>query len=207
MSRPLYIYGAGGHARVILATATAAGIEGKGVFDDDPDKAGSTVDGCPIVGAFDRDLVRDADLVLAIGDNRTRQRIAGELGDSVNWGTLIHPHAIVDRTVEIAEGTVVFAGVIIQPGTSVGRHVIINTAATIDHDCMVGSFAHVAPGVHVAGHVDVGDGALLGIGASVVPGVAIGPWAKVGAGAGVTRDVGDHRTVVGVPARDLYAER
>lgn len=47
----------------------------------------------------------------------------------------------------------------------------------------------------------VRQGATIGAGAIILCGVTIGRNASVGAGAVVTRDVPDHRVVVGVPAR------
>jgi acetyltransferase EpsM len=79
--------------------------------------------------------------------------------------------------------------------------VILNTSCSVDHDCVVEDFAHLAPGVRLAGNVHVGEGALLGVGSCVIPGVRIGRWATVGAGAAVIEDVPDYATVVGVPAR------
>jgi acetyltransferase-like isoleucine patch superfamily enzyme len=47
----------------------------------------------------------------------------------------------------------------------------------------------------------VGRGATIGAGAIIVCGLAIGRYASVAAGAIVTRDVPDHRLVLGRPAR------
>jgi acetyltransferase-like isoleucine patch superfamily enzyme len=77
---------------------------------------------------------------------------------------------------------------------------IVNTGATIDHDCVLGDGVHVCPGAHLAGEVRVGDETWIGIGASVVQSVCIGSRAVVGAGAVVIGDVPDDVTVVGVPA-------
>jgi len=73
----------------------------------------------------------------------------------------------------------------------------------VDHECEIGAFVHLAPGVALAGRVRVGEGAFLGIGARVIPGRGIGAWAVVGAGAVVLDDVPDGVTVAGVPARPL----
>lgn len=34
-------------------------------------------------------------------------------------------------------GTVVMAGAIINPGATIGDGVIVNTSASVDHDCMI----------------------------------------------------------------------
>lgn len=84
---------------------------------------------------------------------------------------------------------------------ALGGHGIVNTGATVDHDCVVGDYAHLAPGVHLAGSVRVGEGAFLGIGSVVSPGVRIGRWTTLGAGAVAIRDLADGAVAVGVPAR------
>lgn len=82
----------------------------------------------------------------------------------------------------------------------IGEHVIVNTGATIDHDCIVADYAHLAPGVHLAGSVHVGEGAFLGIGSVVSPGVKIGRWSTLGAGAVAIHDLADGVVAAGVPA-------
>mgnify|MGYP003783991267 FL=1 len=77
----------------------------------------------------------------------------------------------------------------------------MNTAATVDHHCLIGEGAHVAPGAHLAGWVSVGEQALIGVGASVRDRIRIGARAVIGAGAAVVTDVPDGTTACGVPAR------
>ena len=78
---------------------------------------------------------------------------------------------------------------------------MINTSASIDHDCVLGECVFIAPGARLGGNVRVGDLSFIGIGASVLPGCALGRNVTVGAGAVVIGDVPDNVTVVGVPAR------
>jgi acetyltransferase-like isoleucine patch superfamily enzyme len=98
----------------------------------------------------------------------------------------------------------VCAGAIVQPGASIGSHTIINTGASVDHDCGIGDFVHIAPGVHLAGGVRIAEGAFLGIGAGVLPNVCVGEWAVLGAGAVAIRDVGARSVAVGVPATRVH---
>jgi acetyltransferase-like isoleucine patch superfamily enzyme len=89
----------------------------------------------------------------------------------------------------------------VQPGTSIGQHVILNTAATVDHDSIVEDFVHIGPGCNLAGNVAVGEGTFFGIGSRAVPGCRVGPWTTVGAGAAVVHDLPANVTAGGVPAK------
>jgi sugar O-acyltransferase (sialic acid O-acetyltransferase NeuD family) len=147
----------------------------------------------------------EAHAVLAIGDNRTRQRFADPA--RCRFATIVHPRAIVDPSVKLGPGTVVFAGAVIQPDTTLGAHVIVNTGASIDHDCWLDDFVHIAPGVRLAGNVSLDTGAFLGIGSVAIPGARVGEWTTVGAGAAVIQDVPADVVAAGVPARVLRSKR
>lgn len=196
------VLGAGGHAKVVIATARAAGFDVTAVLDDNPRLHGSRISEVPVTGFINASgLPVGVGAVLAIGSNPSRRAVAGRIG--CKWATIIHPEARIDATVVVGEGTVVFAGVVVQPDTVIGAHTILNTSCSVDHDCRVGNYAHLAPGTHLAGSCSVEEGGFVGIGAVIVPGLRVGAWAVVGAGAVVTRDVAPGVTVVGVPARPL----
>ena len=72
----LYIIGAGGHGRVVSATAEAAGFDVIGFFDDRSDLAGVKIDGYPVIGPLPPALPRDGHFVIAIGDCATRRAVA-----------------------------------------------------------------------------------------------------------------------------------
>jgi acetyltransferase-like isoleucine patch superfamily enzyme len=71
----------------------------------------------------------------------------------------------------------------------------------VEHDVVVGHFAHISPNATLGGSVRVGDFSHIGLGASILPGVRIGAHVIVGAGATVTRDLEDAIVAVGTPAR------
>ncbi|MEZ5341272.1 MAG: DapH/DapD/GlmU-related protein [Acidimicrobiales bacterium] len=85
----------------------------------------------------------------------------------------------------------------------IGRHVLINTGASVDYDNIIGDFAHISPNTTLSGHVEVGEGTHIGAGATVIPSVKIGRWCTIGAGSVVLSDIPDFATAVGVPARIL----
>jgi sugar O-acyltransferase (sialic acid O-acetyltransferase NeuD family) len=202
MSPPgdLIIVGAGGHAKVVVATARAAGFRVVSIADDARGRWGEQLLGVAVAGPTEP-VLRDprAQVVLAIGDNAARRRLAATA--RCRFVSVVHPTAIVDPTVQLGPGSVVFAGAVIQPDTILGAHAIVNTAASIDHDCRLGEAVHVAPGARLAGNVTLGDAVFLGIGVVVIPGVTIGARTTVGAGAAVVTDLPPDVVAVGVPAR------
>ena len=203
--KPIWLFGAGGHARVIIDAIAAEGKQRiAGALDDNISLHGSHVDGVPIVDAITTETIRRLGIrraILAIGDNRRRANVAQRLDGLVEWAHIIHPQAHVGAKVSFGEGTVIMAGAIVQTGTRLGKHVIINTGATVDHDSLVNDFAHIAPGAHLAGNVVIGAGSLVGIGASVVNGTHVGSWGTLGAGAVAAGNIPDNVVAVGIPAR------
>lgn len=199
------VVGAGGHAKVVISTARADGYNVTRVVDDDPAHWGQDHHGVIVSGPVAPVLADPAArVVLAIGDNRTRLRLAESA--RCTFVRIIHPAALVDGTVAVGGGTVVFAGAIVQPDTILGDHVIVNTGASIDHDCVLEAGVHVAPGARLAGNVTLGEAVLIGIGAVVIPGVTIGDGTTVGAGAAVVGDLPAGVVARGVPARAFPRE-
>jgi sugar O-acyltransferase (sialic acid O-acetyltransferase NeuD family) len=208
----LIVVGGGGHAKVVIEVARAAGEEIAGYCDP------RGADGHTLLAA--RWLGDDGALaalrgegygraVIALGDNRRRdqaQRFAAAQGWSL--AALVHPRAVVSPSAQIGAGTVIMAGAVINAATVIGEGVIVNTMASVDHDGAIGDFAHLAPGSHLAGYVTVGRGALIGVGSAVGRGrpLRIGEWARVGTGSVVIRDVPAEVTVAGNPARRIDAE-
>lgn len=202
----LLIYGASGHAKVII-DAVERGSQYKiaGLFDDDPKLHGSDCFSYRVLGGFETlegASHRRCPLVIAVGSNDARCKLDERLS-VLGWqfACVIHPSTHIGRGVTLGPGTVVMAGAVINTDTIVGRHAIINTGATLDHDCIIEEFAHISPGAHLAGGVRIGRLAHVGIGAVVIQGIHIGEGAIIGAGAAVVDDVPDHVTAVGVPAR------
>lgn len=200
--RSLTIIGSGGHAKVVIATARAVGFTDLVLADDDLARIGHEVHGVR-VSLSAAEVLADAraSVAIAIGHNPTRAKLAQ--GAACAFVTLVHPAAHVDPSVELGEGSVVFAGAIVQPATIIGAHSILNTSCSVDHDSRLGLAVHLAPGVRLCGGVSVGDFTLIGVGAVVIPGIRIGASATVGAGAAVVKDVADNATVVGIPARSI----
>jgi sugar O-acyltransferase (sialic acid O-acetyltransferase NeuD family) len=196
----LYVAGAGGHAKVVVAALQAGGHEVLAAYDDRFQTGGDLL-GVPVAGTIERLAELGAVRVaMAIGDNADRRKVVGRVPGAA-WVSVVHPRAWVHPEVAVGGGSVIGAGAIVQPGAVLGRHTIVNTAASVDHDARLEDFVHVGPGARIGGGVQIGEGAWIGIGATVIHGIKIGAWTIVGAGAVVIRDQDAGVTVVGVPAR------
>ncbi len=207
MMRRIVLLGAGGHAQVVFDTLKLCGdaIQVIAVLDDAPHLWGQLFQGHVIDGPLAKLAQLPVDgAFVAIGDNRARQRASAIVrAAGVPLINALHPRAVIAADAILGSGIAAFANVVVNPGARIADAVILNTACTVDHHGQIGAHAHIAPGAHLAGGVRVGEGALIGIGAAVIPQILIGKWATIGAGSVVVRDVPDHATVVGVPARIL----
>lgn len=196
--RRLAIIGASGHGKVIADIARRIGYSEIVFFDDD--ESIHECGGYPVVGKSSEAGTIDVNVIVGIGNAGVRKRIQ----ESVNENkivTLIHPDAVVADDVVIDAGTVVMAGAVINPGTHIGKGCIINTCSSVDHDCTVGDYVHVAVGSHLCGTVTVGDGTWIGAGATVSNNISICSDCMIGAGAVIVNDIKKRGTYVGVPAK------
>jgi UDP-perosamine 4-acetyltransferase len=206
--KPVIVIGSGGHAKVLIAALQE--LKRKILFatDSDPVRIGSELLGIPIAGndsLIEQQSPDEVELVNGIGSTGSlalRYRISCRWKDAgYSFATVIHPTAFVARSVQVGPGCQIMAGVVIQPGTVIGGNSIVNTRAAVDHDCQIGEYVHISPGVVLCGSVTVGDQSHVGAGSTVIQGIQIGRQVLVGAGAVVVNDVPDSVMVVGVPAK------
>ncbi len=195
----LYVFGSGGHAKVVISSLQAQGLKVIGIFDDDKNKLNTNILNVPVVGTIDdcqKFKIKKA--VIAIGDNNTREKIANRY--TLNWISVIHPKAIIDPSAQVGKGSVVFPGAILNASAVIGEHSIINTSAIIDHDVKIGSFTHICPGSVITGGVVVGNNCFIGANTSIIPCKRVGMFSTIGAGSVVIKDIPEYCVAVGSPA-------
>jgi len=207
---PLVMWGASGHAKVLHELTRSQGYHLLAIFDNASDSP-PTFLGVPVfIGSAGFEQWRRQTTLegvcglVAIGGARGRDRLDIQARfelDAVTPVTVVHRTAFVAETVTLGPGTQVLAQTAISADARLGAACIVNTAASVDHECLLGDGVHIAPGARLAGCVEVGDRTLVGAGAVVLPRVRLGHDVIVGAGAIVIDDVPDGLVVYGNPAR------
>lgn len=144
------------------------------------------------------------DFILGIGDNQLREKIATLiLLKNKNILNVFHPSASISKSIQIGKGNFIARNVAINPLAEIEDFCILNTGSIIEHECIIKTAAHIAPGAVLAGNVTIGERTFIGANSVVKQGVTIGKDVVIGAGSVVLTDVPDYSKLVGNPARTL----
>ncbi len=198
--KQLVIIGASGHGKVIADIAKKLGYS-EIVFLDD-DESVHECGGYPVLGRSSEVGTIEADVIVGIGNAGVRERIQESIPNE-KLTTLIHPDAVIAEDVVVGKGTVIMAGAVVNPGARIGKGCIVNTCSSVDHDCNVGDYVHIAVGSHLCGTVTVGNSTWVGAGAIVSNNVGICSDCMIGAGAVIVKNIDLAGTYIGNPARKI----
>ncbi|WP_042470999.1 acetyltransferase [Bacillus ndiopicus] len=203
------LIGDSGHGKVIEDCIMANGHQVTAKLDDKYEelfKEDAYIKG-PI-SAVHKLLNKETKIIISIGHNAIRQKIVERLQvEEKQYGTVIHPSAIISPSAIIGYGTVIMPNVVVNAYSTVENHVILNTGCIVEHDCLVSNFVHISPGAVLTGGVSVWEGTQIGARASINPTLQVGKWSMVGAGSAVIRNIPDSVTAVGVPTKIIKERR
>ena len=148
-----YVIGDGGHGRTI---ARLTGAKLLGIGDAVPNK-------CVLYVGF--------------GDARKRQEI---FLSHLMWS--MPPIIYGTNYGFLGDASQLMPGSVAMPGADIMQNVLINTGATVDHDCVIHNHCVLSPGAVLCGNVTLGEGCMIGAGAIIVQGVKLDAWTKIPAG-------------------------
>ncbi|MBC8334519.1 MAG: acetyltransferase [Anaerolineales bacterium] len=207
----ILIIGSGGHAKVIIDIVEKEGLYNiVGLLNKQPN-TNEKILGYDLLGR-EEDLPKLVKvhaiqgIIIAVGDNFTREKvvsIAKEKCPELKFFSAIHPQASIASDASIGQGTVIMAGVSVNPTSSIGEFCILNTNSSLDHDSQMGDFTSLAPGVIVGGECQIGEFSAINIGAILIPRITIGKHSVVGAGSLVNKSVASFEVVYGSPAKKI----
>ena len=209
MKEDIIVVGAGGHAKVLIDIIEEQGQYHIIGISDLQMGVGKQFAGYPILGGnevlkfyFNKGVRNAVNGVGGYRDNVNRSKVFKALKEiGFNFPPIIHPSAVISKSITMGEGCVVFPGVSINTAVDVGANVIIATNASIDHDTNVGDHVLISAGVTIGANVFIEEGTLFALGSKVISGVSISRDTVVGAGAVVTKSIKERGVYLGCPAR------
>ena len=111
-------------------------------------------------------------------------------------GIEIHPAALIGKNLFIDHGM----GVVIGETSEIGDHV------TLYHSVTLGGISpaeNSSSQVNQKRHPTIKNNVIIGSGAQILGPITVGQGSRVGANAVVTKNVPDHATMVGIPAKNI----
>jgi len=142
--------------------------------------------------------------ILGIGDNKIRQNVADLITrKKKKLLNIIHPASVISNYAVIGKGNFIGANVTLNTFARIGNNCILNTGCVVEHECIIEDGVHIAPGAVLAGNVWVGENSFIGANSVIKQGVKIGKDVIIGAGSVILKDIPDHETWVGNPAKKI----
>jgi sugar O-acyltransferase (sialic acid O-acetyltransferase NeuD family) len=209
VSKDLYVWGTGGHAKSLAEIAMASGFQIRAFIS--PNSDFRTFLGFNAYPDLPEGLApTNAVIAIGIGDNFTRQKVWVELNKTYPismFPPLIHPTASIAKDSEIGQGSTVHQNSVVGTSSQVGIFCTLNTSSSIEHDCTVGDFASLGPGTRTGGNVTIGERAVLAIGSTARHGVRIGDDSVLGAASYAHESIPPLTVAVGAPASFLKSRK
>jgi sugar O-acyltransferase (sialic acid O-acetyltransferase NeuD family) len=189
----LALYGYGGHAREV-----AAQIGERVEFYVDDEYA---TDIAKPISKFDPTTHY---MIVAMGDSRSRFDVVQRLPKETVYFTFIHPTALIlDKNIEIGEGSFIGAYSILTTNIKVGKHALLNRANHIGHDTKIGNYFSAMPGAIVSGNVKIYDCVYMGTNSSIREKLSIHSLCTIGMNSCVVKNINEPGVYVGTPAKKL----
>jgi sugar O-acyltransferase (sialic acid O-acetyltransferase NeuD family) len=211
------VYGVGGTSRDLLECIEAINEDRRqwnvlGFIDDNPTLAGTAVFEYPVLGPaaiLGQPTYRHCRIAIGVANDKSlfvRRKIRDALYllpdmNAERLPVIIHPSAVVSRRSRLGAGSVMFSGSFCSGNCSIGMHTLVLQGSAISHDSWLGDCVTLCADVAMGGAVHIGDGAFVGLGATVYPNVRIGQASRIGMGSVVLHHVADGDTVSGSPAQ------
>lgn len=195
----MFIYGGGGFSRILIdLLKQTCTYRLKGIVDMKYPEL-KEVAGTAVIGD-DSSL----EMLLKQGINKTvnavdfpyRSQVYEKLKQrGFELLNLVHRTAMIEPTVTMGEGNLIFAGAMVGSEAVIGNDCVINAGAIVNHECVISDNCHIASGAVLAGCVTVGENTLIGQGCTIYQRVTIGKNVVIQNGCHVFKNVPDGTVV------------
>ena len=140
--------------------------------------------------------------IIGIGDNNLRYKVGQLILSKFQLiENVIDSNAIISKTANIGIGVFASKGVLVNAFSKINDFAILNTGCIVEHECEIGTAAHIAPGAVLAGNVKIGKRTFVGANSVIKQGVEIGDDVIIGAGSVIIENIVSNSKIVGNPGR------
>lgn len=158
-----------------------------------------------IIGNDDNYEICDNDeFICAVGNGTLREKIINKMeGRGAKFINLIHPTAIIARSVKLGGGVVVYPYSLITADTTIGKGCMINMNCSVAHDVEMGEYCTISPNCNITGMCRIGKHVFMGTGVQIIPAMKVEDGAYICAGSVVMTRVKEGTKVIGNPAKRI----
>ena len=187
MKEKIVLIGGGGHCRSVIDV-----IEQENKYEiigivDKKELIGKKVLNYEIIAsddALDEIFETCKNAIITIGQiesSSLRTKIFKNLKNiGFNLPVIISPIAYVSKYSIIEEGTIILHHALINANVKIGKNCIINTKALVEHDSIVEDYCHISTASIINGGVIVKEGTFLGSNATSKQNIEINGFIKAG---------------------------
>lgn len=214
MNRKLLLIGGGGHCKSVLDSLYQSNDFAEiGIIDKQENVGGLILD-TPIIGSDDdlpslfKQGYNEAFITVGSVGNSSNRLELTELIKSIGFKNpnVIDPSATISRYCNFDQGIYVGKRAVINAGSTIGNGAIINTSVTVEHDCEIGDFVHLASGSVLCGEVTVREQTHIGANSVVKQVVVIGSGVMIGMGSVVLQNIPSNVIAYGNPCKEVLSK-
>ena len=201
----LWIFGAGGHAKIVADTALKLERYEKIIFHGNGESKIIESISDKFFLQYNEPISQPNNKIesfIGIGEGVTRKKIYSKFKDH-SFCNIISKESTLSNRYNFEEGIFVGPGAVINIDAHISKHVIVNTNSIIEHDCFIGDFSQIAPGAVICGGVSLGSNVFVGANSCINPGVSVCDDVIIGSGSVVINDISKPGSYVGIPAKRL----
>lgn len=206
-----YIYGAGGFGRSVLPILKETVNDLDTIFFIDDYLKEKYCNNIRVINSkkFKPDIYFDK-VFIAISSINVRRSIVNKkkLFFKKKYN-LISKKSLIFDELQIGKGNIISPFCTIGSNVKIGNFNHMNLYSYIEHDCVIGNYVTLSPGVKCNGNVIIednvfiGSGAIIGNGTSQNP-IVIGKGSIIGAGAIILKNLNKNSKIVALPPKKIF---
>lgn len=198
----IYIYGAGGRAKLIKEVLIRKGEKLKNIqlIDDSQKKYKKT---SYLIKNFQKKIDR---LYIGISDPKLQEKKylyfkAKKI--NINNDPLVDPSVTLKSNSKIGKNVIILENASIGPDVHLENNVFVGSQTIINHDCYIKKFTTIGHGTNLAGNVKVDEYCIIGISTTIKQNIIVEKNVKIGSGSNIIKRCRKNSSYVGNPAEKL----